>query len=149
MPDTPKAEKHAHEKHAHLSPILTISILTLLLLILTVGIIESPDNSEKLIGLFSTPIGVLVLMLRQDYLAYKLEKMTEAKAAEAKDAAVAEAQKTRQTLAATNAIRDNKIDVLTEKVETVVHQTNGGLAEKMTAMKQEIVQAVKENRSTP
>lgn len=145
-----------------LSPALTLVALAAFSLFMVIGMSVAPDSAERIFGMLSPIIGILILILRQDYLAYKLSRENAAKAeevkrvteeaaakavADAKATAAREAELMRLTVASSNAVRTNEIATLNEKMETVVKQTNGHLSETLKGISESIAQVSHQTNS--
>ncbi len=140
-----------------LSPSVTLAGMVGMIAILGFVSVESPENLQQVSIQVAPIIAVLLAILRSDYLAAQADKkraqeaadlkqQTEDKAAELKrqqDLAAQvllanqhrEGEKTRLTVAASSAIRDDKLDQVVQQVEQVAKHSN--------AMKDELVAEVR------
>lgn len=132
MPDP----KTSHGPALGVSPFVTLVATVTLLSVMVFGIVESPENADKIIDRVGLVLAILVLALRQDYNAYRLAQQTAAAAADAKELVKKEALAVRQTTAAVNAVRDDKLESMATDIRETAHQTN--------SMKDDLIKAVKE-----
>ncbi len=147
-----------------LSPSVTVGGLILLVAIIAGVAIESPENAQQVSIQVAPIIAILLAILRSDYLAAQADKKAAAAAAELKqqtedkaselkrrqDQTAAElaasqhreAEKTRQTVAASSAVRDDKIEQVKEQIQQTKEQVEQ-VAKHSNQMKDELVAEVR------
>ncbi len=133
-----------------LSPKLILLGLVAVIAIGVTGVVlaKTEAGGTSILGYCGTSIVVLLLMLQNTYQARESDRKT-TQAAEVVRADVRKAEETVKTeLLKSDKVQQKKLDAITDKVETVVQQTNGTLTNKLNSIENK-VEEVKDKLPEP